>query len=503
MQIDPRASIYENGDISDVHAIHKPSWFRTITGKGKWYLLSSAMTKGLSILLLPIYTRYLSPSEYGVLNTLASIAQLLPIFISLYLDAAFGRFYHSMKVDPLQLRRLFSTVYWFVLLNGTVVLTLSLSTLPFWALKLLRVPSTLYFLALVPTVFLQVAQLGLVFLRQSLEAPRTTFLEVSSAILVAAITLPLLIGAHLGVMARLMGSAGSALYLFIFYTAFLLKKGILAFQFDPKTLRKCLAFSLPLVPNIAGGWIAGLSDRLVLTAYVDTTATGIYSLAINLAALLYVLQDAITQVSSPISVSGLVHDREATKRKMSVLSLTLWAVMLMADAGLVLFGREIIAIFATHKYADAAGLVGFLGLTYVFASQYRVFSDVLTYHQKTWVISTAAIIMAAMGLGMNLVLVPRYGYLASVGAIVSSTIAYTVWIFVWSQRIDPVKIHTFRMLAVLTVFGAMVVVGMYLKSTNVSTILEKILLYGIGIALSFVIIKSKVMPKRRTLNGKS
>jgi hypothetical protein len=111
-----------HGDLVDPRlAIHKASWLRTITGKGKWYLLSSAMTKGLSILLLPVYTRYLSPSDYGVLNTLTSISQLLPIFVSLYLDAAFGRFYHSMKVDPGQLRRLFSTVYWFVLANGTVV----------------------------------------------------------------------------------------------------------------------------------------------------------------------------------------------------------------------------------------------------------------------------------------------------------------------------------------------------------------------------------------------
>ncbi len=477
--------------MSDTQAIHKASWFRTIAGKGKWYLISSATTKGLGIILLPIYTRYLSPSDYGILNTLNSIAQLLPIFISLYLDAAFGRFYHTMKIDPRQLRRLFSTSYWFVLLNGTIVLALALFSLPLWG-KVLEVPIALYALALVPMIFVQISQLGLVFLRQSLEARKTTFLDVSSAVLIAAITVPLLVGLRLGVSAKLIGTAVSAVYSFIFYTVYLWQKGILGLEFDLKMLKLCLAFSLPLLPNILGGWIAGLSDRLVLSTYVNTAATGIYSLSVNLASLLYIIQDAITQVSSPISMSGLVHDREVTKHKISVLSLALWTVMLMADAGMMLFSREAIMILATHKYVEAASIVGYIGLTYVFASQYRIFSDIIAYHRKTWAISAAGILMAAVGFGMNLLLVPRFGYFASVAAIITSTMVYTIWIYCWAQKYDRIKMYWVRMVTIMAIFAITIFVGSKLVVIDVTTIIVKIIIYAVSIGVSWAIIRKKI-----------
>ena len=72
-------------------SIHKERWSSSIVKYGKWYLLSSFITKGLGILLLPIYTKYLSPDEYGILQGLNSVANFLPFILSLSLDAAFGR----------------------------------------------------------------------------------------------------------------------------------------------------------------------------------------------------------------------------------------------------------------------------------------------------------------------------------------------------------------------------------------------------------------------------
>ena len=68
--------------------IHKGNWGNKIFKKGKWYLLSSIFTKGLSILLLPVYTYYLSTEEFGILQTLSAVAGILPMFISLALDRA-------------------------------------------------------------------------------------------------------------------------------------------------------------------------------------------------------------------------------------------------------------------------------------------------------------------------------------------------------------------------------------------------------------------------------
>ena len=111
-----------------------------------------------------------------------------------------------------------------------------------------------------------------------------------------------------------------------------------------KTIKKCLLYSLPLAPSIAGSWIAGLSDRLVIAKFVNLDAVGLYSLGFNIAMLLYIVQDAITQVTGPITMSGMVGDKERVKSKIIDFSLVMWAFMLFANFLLFQFSKEIVEI---------------------------------------------------------------------------------------------------------------------------------------------------------------
>ena len=94
------------------------SWLSSLINYGKWYFISSVLTKGLSVLLLPIYTRYLSPEDFGVLQSLNSIAIFLPILLSCSLDSAIARYYHNLKHDNAKLAIMFSTIFWFVTVYG-------------------------------------------------------------------------------------------------------------------------------------------------------------------------------------------------------------------------------------------------------------------------------------------------------------------------------------------------------------------------------------------------
>jgi len=451
------------------HDIHNLSWGKSILKYGKWYIISSLFTKGIGIILLPVFTHYLSPSEYGILNSLNAVTMLLPIFISLYLDSAFGRFFHDVKKDHDKSAELFSTIFWFVSIFGVLVVALSLLTARLWVPGLLQVPVWPYaFLAFVPALFGQLGQLGIVFLRQSLLARQTTIVEVSSMLISIIITLPLLIIFNLGVIARLIGVFFASSFLVIFYVIYFWRKGLLSFKFNYGLLFACLAYSIPLIPNIAGGWIAGLSDRLVLAKYADLKSVGIYSLGYQLAFSLYIVSDAITQVQGPMSMSGLVHDRENTKRKIAKFITSLLAIMLVCHLALVLFSREILYIFTDKRYFDAYKVIGIIGFSYVLSSLYRVFSDIVSYHKKTFVISIAAIIMGTCGLTINLLFVPRFGYLASGVANLISTFVYTAIIFIACQIIDKIKIEWADIWKILGIYTVILLLALFYLMRNVS-----------------------------------
>jgi O-antigen/teichoic acid export membrane protein len=438
--------------------IHDRSWGKSVFKHGKWYLTSSLLAKGAQVYLLPVYTRYLSPSEYGILNSLHVVALLMPIFISLYLDSAFGRFFHEFKHNKEDLAKLFSTIYWFVLGFGSVVVAIAVLTSSLWVPSLLQVPVWPYVvLAFIPPLFLQLGNLGLVFLKQSLQAKQTTLVDVSTTIIGIAVTLPLLIFFKMGILAKLWGTVATAVFLAGFYTIYFYRRNLLKPIFDKKILLSCLAYSVPLIPNIAGIWLAGMSDRLVLAKYTNLENVGIYSLAYQIGMGLYVIQDAITQVTGPISMSGLIHDKEKAKRKITKLVLVLFGFMLFCHLGVVCFSKELVMLLSTKAYYGAYKLVGIIGLAYVFHCLYRAFTDIVSYHKKVWIIALSSVFRGGVGLSLNIILVPIYGYFASAYAFVISVFIYFLIIFVFSQRLEKIEIEWSKVLKILLVYILLVI----------------------------------------------
>lgn len=435
--------------------IHKKNWLNSIFRHGKWYMLSSLLSKGINIFVLRIYTAYLTPTDYGILDTLNTIALLLPFFISLYLDSAFGRFFHEYKHDKEKLKQLFSTIFLFVSVFGSLVVFLALIIGRFWVTDLLSIPTYPYlFLAFIPPLFNQLGNLGLIFLRQSLLSKHTTIIEVSSVLINISIALPLLIWADFGILAKLWGNFAMALALFFFYTIFFIRNGLLRLTFNTAMLKESLIFSVPLFPVFAGAWIAGLSDRLVIANYSSLEAVGLYSVGFTVGKLMYVFQDAITQVTGPITMSGLIADKEATKVKIAQVSFYIWSVMLYINFGMFLFADELISIFADVAYNEAKIIIPIVALTYVLGSQQRIFATIIAFHKKNWVISSGGIIQAVINLGLNIIFVPQYGYLAAAFTTLFTMLVYTSWIYFFANKYEPLNLSLNRFTYVFLIVGA-------------------------------------------------
>lgn len=437
--------------------IHQKNWLSSIFDHGKWYMISSLLSKGVNILVLRIYTEYLTPSDYGILDTLNTIALVLPFFISLYLDSAFGRFFHDYKHDREKLKQLFSTLFIFVSAYGSLSVIVILISSRLWVTDLLSIP--LYphiLLAFIPPLFYQLGNLGLVFLRQSLLSKKTSTVEVGSVLINVLVAIPLLVFLDFGILAKLWGNFIAAIGLFLFYFIFFLRNGLLSFSFNISMLKESLFFSVPLFPIVIGSWIASLSDRLVIVNYFSLEAVGLYSVGFTIGKLMYVFQDAITQVTGPITMSGLIADKEATKTKIAQVSFYIWSVMLYINFGMFLFADELISIFADQAYNEAKIIIPIVALTYVFGSQQRIFVSIILFHKKNWVISLGGIIQAITNLGLNLIFVPKYGYLAAAFTSLFTLMVYTYWIYFFANKYEKINLPSSRFAYVLIIIGGFV-----------------------------------------------
>jgi O-antigen/teichoic acid export membrane protein len=457
-------------------------WLSSIISNGRWYLLSSVITKALALLTLTLLTRSLPPAEFGALNAMMALTQALPIVLSLYLDSALARLYHEFQHDRRQLATLFSTVFWFVLIWGSVSLIVISIVASRLSLGTTSVPLTYFWIATVPPLLLQLAQLGVMFLRQSFESRTVSKIEVWGALIGAVATYFLVTIGGEGVLGRLWAIALSSAYVFSYVIWHFTKAGLLVLRFDRRKLKENLAFSLPLLPNLLAGWVAGTSDRLIIAKYVDLDAVGVYSLAASIASLLYVVQDAVTQVTGVKTQVGMSTDRKRTLCMISELSIVMWVVMLFVNYCAVAYSVELIELFTGAGYQGAASLIGACGFIYVLAPQNRLLQDLIGFNKKAWIISSGALIMAVCSLALNFCLVPRFGYIVAPYVFILATIAQTMWLYGWVYRLERLTLHWRKAAFAFTVFIGFVfinqMVGADVAAKIVATGIYAVVTYG-------------------------
>jgi O-antigen/teichoic acid export membrane protein len=83
---------------------------KQLAGQSSLYTIGEVLRSSLSFLLLPIYTRLLSPADYAILGVMSPVFSLLSITLALGMPAALLRFYFDYKGDEAMLRRYIGTV---------------------------------------------------------------------------------------------------------------------------------------------------------------------------------------------------------------------------------------------------------------------------------------------------------------------------------------------------------------------------------------------------------
>ncbi len=90
------------------------------------YGLGGLVSRILAVLLLPLYTRYLSPSDYGVVETLIALTTVVGIALSAGIGSAFFRFYFDSN-EPAARRRVLRTSFWFIMAMATLGLVVGVA----------------------------------------------------------------------------------------------------------------------------------------------------------------------------------------------------------------------------------------------------------------------------------------------------------------------------------------------------------------------------------------
>jgi O-antigen/teichoic acid export membrane protein len=384
------------------------------------YGLGNYATRVIGFLLIPVYTRYLLPADYGILSLANMIGNLLFILCNMGQSTAFFRFYFDHD-DAAGREQVVSTS---VLLSVVCCAPLGVALL-FWTPALTRLvfgdPAyagilLLVCLSTISNVFLRIP---FAILRAKEEAARYAVLSIGRGLFAIVIALVLVVGFGQGV-------AGVVWSQFLSHFLFLLPMlpGIvwgIRWRFSPPLARNLMAYGTPLMLGGISTFVLNLSDRYFLKTYSTLDELGLYSLGYNLGEGLFLLVTAMRLAYPPFVFSNR---KQPHARALYARVLTYYvAGMGFLCLALSVLADDVIRIMAAPEYRDAARVVPLVALAQLFHGFSFLSPIGLMITKKSVFRMLNVLIAAGLNVTLNFLWIPKYGMM---GAAASTAVSFTV-----------------------------------------------------------------------------
>ncbi len=432
--------------------IHKRNHLKTILKNSSMYFISSILTKASAVFLLPVVTRLLNPGQMGLLANLVSFYQFTGVFVSLYLDSTFNRFYFENNSDKKELEKFSSTFFWFVVIWGiffTVILMIigniyltDIYSIDFYPLV---------FLTTVIPLLLQLSNFGKQHLRNQVKSSGIVIPDTIIFFISIGLSLFLMIKYKMGVTGRFIGHFSVAFLSFVYFTGVLFKDKLVKFKFDKKVLFKSLKYSLPLLPLAMSSWVTEFSDRILITLYDNLGESGLYDVAYRVSRGMNLFTESIFQVYAPIMTSMYIHSKNEFNEKLGKF-ITFYSLVIFAAAFfLSILSKELLYFLTEAKYHGAYTLIPVLAFAFFINSQNKYLGSVFGLKKITYLATIGYFLQAVINLVFNIIFIPVIGKSAAAWSTFVSMLFLTLWCGFWFIKLLNVKFELGKLLKIIII----------------------------------------------------
>jgi O-antigen/teichoic acid export membrane protein len=425
--------------------------------------------------MLPVYTRYLSPVDYGILEILELSMSLFGMFLNMGMTAALLRYYGAARTAE-EKKRTVSTALIFVTATGLVMFLLTFAFVKPVSAYLFgpSVPSTYLLLSLSSFILGYIANLPHTYLRALEASGRVVILDTASIFVVLLLNI-------LFVTVLKIGLAGILLSSLIVNIAWIGVTGWTVRQvgigFSKRLLRQMAVFGFPLIFSNLAMFTLNFADRFFLKHFRSLDEVGIYAVAYKFGFLMNFLlvQPFYGMWQARMYV---IHGQPDDRKIFSQVFMLYAAVLTYAGLALSLFSPEIVHLMVSAKFAFGQDVIPLIVLAYIFygLGYYVQLGMFLTNNTKMiGMVSAAA---AVLNLALNYFLIQQFGMVGAAWATMLSFMAIMIGSYWLSQRVLPLPLQHDRvaiMVALATAFYAIARLG-HMQSVPATLLMKTVLL---------------------------
>lgn len=450
------------------------------------YSASTAISRGIGIILVPLYTRFLQPSEYGALDLLMVFATLVNYLIALEISQGIARVYSEAKTLE-EKRSCVSSGAWFATVAyGIFVMIASWfpANIAQWLLGSAQwedAARAMIFAVAANGVFFLLQDL----LRWQLQPLRHAVANFVYTAVSASAGAVMVISFDAGVPGILFGQCAGAIAGIVVSW----RNGAATdwqLQFDRLKWREMASYSAPQVISSFAAYFALYADRLLIKEFMTLDDVGIYGVGARIASVVALLMAGFQSGYIPLVFQN--HAAPETPGQMArvfryfvVMAISL--VLLLAG-----FSRELLWIFTTTEYYGSWQTIPVLAAAMLLGNMY-IFAPGVFIARRTGLVATISVGAALLNVGGNYVLIPLFGTIGAAAATLTSCLAAFLMYVHFNQRYYPIPFEWSRIVAAgILAFAAALILTELQKLDDLVSFLTRLVLCVAGAAAAAVIL---------------
>ena len=379
------------------------------------YLPSSIVPAVVGLIAVPIITRLFSPNDYGNYVLVLATVSVLLLVTAGWLSSSTIRFFPAYQLNS-DLGEFYATIVKLALISVAIITFLSLGIL--FLIKG-SISSSFYSLMRIGILVFIVTSLFNVllhFLRAKRHIGWYTFFSIWHKVMALAFGVVLVVFLRCGVEGLLWGSVISiALVITLLWKVAIEGPELRTADFSTPLFMQAAKYGFPIVVASLAQWILSLSDRYILEFFWGSREVGVYSLGYAVSQQsIFLVVSLFWLAATPIEMAiWETQGERASQEFLSKLTRYYLLIGLPAVVGLSVLAKSLIGVLAPREYYQGYKIVPLVALGVFLLGLRRRFASGLTYHKKTHLSMFCVVSSALLNVGLNFLLVPRYGYIAA------------------------------------------------------------------------------------------
>ena len=385
------------------------------------YGLGNVFNRVIGFVMIPVYTRYLIPAEYGILELLSLTTEIIGMILSIRISRAMYRFYFeydSIK-DKNEVISTALVSFGAIGLAGLFLASLASGFLAENILDSARF-SHYFIVSFVTLWFNTVVLMAFYYLQILKKSVQYVILSAIKLLIALSFNIYFIVFLKMGVLGILYGNLIASVSLtIILVIPVLIKVGI---RFSGRKLIEMLKYGLPLIPGSLANFVVLVSDRYIVKFFGSLADTGIYSLSYKFGILPHMF------ITVPFFQIWSVRRFELMKRKdaeelMGKIVTYFIFMITFIGLGISVLAKDTIHLMVGSKYWEAHLYIPILILSYIIFGLFNHFSMSILIQKKTKYISYIDVGNGILNIALNILLIKSYGIY---GAAYATLISYTI-----------------------------------------------------------------------------